>query len=99
MSNEERGRLLVCAEFHMGDSINVLRPGSLNVQPRDTSTPSLSLLSNVADFRSILYGTVSGAIGAIISIPKPLFTFLSELESSMRRVLPSIGGLSHSEYR
>ena len=39
---EEKGRLLINTEYHLGDSVNVLRPGTLNSQPKD----SLSLYSN-----------------------------------------------------
>lgn len=32
---EEKGRLLIHGEYHIGDTINTLQPGSLNIQPKD----------------------------------------------------------------
>ena len=109
-SLEERGRLVVNTEFHIGDSVNVLRPGVLNVQPAENKSSEQdynvdpTLNSNIqkkspTNYDSILYGTINGSLGSIISIPEDVFNFLSVLESSIREVIPAVGGFSHAEYR
>ena len=111
---EERGRLIVSTEFHVGDSVNVLRPGVLHVQPAESKAVEQEFKGSGAEasvsksgisksgsvnYDSILYGTVNGALGSIIAIPEELYNFLSVLESSIREVIPSVGGFSHAEYR
>lgn len=107
LTPEEKGRLLIHSEFHVGDTINTLRPGSLNVQPReqqqqqqqsDSADDSLTTAS-LPEYQSILYGTVNGAIGSVISIPTPVFEFYSALENAIRSVIQGVGGFSHAEYR
>lgn len=123
-TDEERSKMEPQGGFHLGDSINVFRRGSLNSQPSEqdatsvfaasssssskasVSSPSpvkstLGGLTSVAGVgsTSILFGTISGAIGTIITLNYENFTFFSALERAMKTVLPAEGGLSHEDWR
>lgn len=50
-------------------------------------------------YSSVLYGTVSGSIGAILAIGKESHLFFSILEQAMRKVVRGIGGFSHESWR
>jgi len=106
LTPEEKGRLLINSEFHIGDTINTLRPGSLNAQPKDqmqfeaaSGAGDAAASAALPEYQSILFGTVSGSIGSIISIPKHVYDFHSSLEAAMRSVLQGVGGFSHAEFR
>ncbi len=117
ISPEERGRLLIGTEFHVGDCINVFRPGSLNGQSHKSAIQTvLAIIQKcgvqVSDaiansdsteisgnFQSVMFGTVGGTLGVVISIPQVIYHFFNTVEASMRQVLQGIGGLSHDEFR
>ncbi|KAA0168369.1 hypothetical protein FNF28_02529 [Cafeteria roenbergensis] len=46
-----------------------------------------------------LFGTVSGAIGAVISLPTAHFHFLRRLQQALAETIPGVGGLPHSGWR
>ena len=48
---------------------------------------------------SILFGTVSGAIGTIITLNLESYTFFSTLERALKVVVAPEGGLSHEDWR
>ena len=48
---------------------------------------------------SILCGTVSGAIGTIITLNHENYQFFNSLERAIRAVVPPVGGLSHENWR
>jgi len=130
-TDEERSKMEPQGGFHLGDSINVFRRGSLNSQPSEqdatstftasssssssssssnnkasatSSSPVKSTLSGLAAVAgigatSILFGTISGAIGTIITLNLENYTFFSALERAMKAVLPAEGGLSHDDWR
>jgi len=89
-TDEERQRLDVTGEFHAGDLINAIRPGSLTMSLPDSE------LGNVPTF---VFGTVGGAIGVIAVISREQFEFLSSVEHALRDVVKGVGGLSHSQWR
>ncbi len=47
---------------------------------------------------TLLFGTVSGAIGVIATISEDRFRFLQKLERCIDKTVGPIGGLTHSEY-
>jgi hypothetical protein len=123
----------------LGDFINVVRHGSLNHQPFESSealtgysglgsSSSASKPSSGASASSgggggsssgggggvstvgaigagvktsLLFGTVSGAIGTILTLTEESFRFFSTLERALKTVMTGIGvgGLSHDDYR
>jgi DNA damage-binding protein 1 len=48
--------------------------------------------------RTLLFCTVSGAIGVIATISEERFNFLQKLEHCIDKTIGPIGGLTHSEY-
>lgn len=91
--DEDKSKLHLRAEFHLGDDVNVFRKGGLNVQLRDPDEEELFVQN------PILFGCVSGAIGCIIPLQEELFRFFSALEKGMRTVVNGIGGFNHEEWR
>lgn len=49
--------------------------------------------------QSVLFGTVSGAIGTLLLINEASYTFLKAVEVGMESAINSVGGLSHKEWR
>jgi len=46
-----------------------------------------------------LYGTVDGSIGCILGLDRFNFAFFKTLERCLAKVVPTIGGFKHEEYR
>jgi DNA damage-binding protein 1 len=59
-NEEERQRLEVCGEYHLGEFVNRFRRGALTMQLADADSPPLPTL---------LFGTVNGVIGVIATLP------------------------------
>lgn len=138
----------MATEFHIGDFVNTMRPGSLNSQPGDKETDgrtdasarktsALSSLSSMSDassasdsimavsssssiltpsdtisatggtpqvtsspYNSILFGTVLGMIGTILTLTEESFQFFFTLERAMKTVaVTGVGSFSHDEWR
>lgn len=47
----------------------------------------------------LLYGAVSGVVGAILTLTEDNYVVLSQLQSAMTKVVKGIGGFSHDEWR
>jgi len=88
-TDEERLRLEPAGCFHLGEFVNRFRHGSLVMKLPDTEA------SNV---RTMLYGSVNGALGVIGTISKDQFQFFSLLQEAITKVIKGVGGFSHSEY-
>jgi DNA damage-binding protein 1 len=89
-TNDEREFLSPVGSFHLGDQPNAFRSGSLVMQLPDQDSLTLP---------SILYATVSGAIGVIASLPKELYDELLALQNAILKVVKGIGNFDHSEWR
>jgi DNA damage-binding protein 1 len=87
-SDEERQRLEMVGEFHVGEFINRFRRGSLTIAD-----------SSLKPVPNLLFGTVNGVLGVIASITHEQFTFLKKVQDSLARVIRGVGGLSHTEWR
>ena len=79
-------------EYHLGESVNVLRPGSLAMHLKDGE-------SSVGDQQSILYGAVSGAIGTLLQLTPDEHEFVLQLQEKLNKVVHGVGGLSHTQWR
>jgi DNA damage-binding protein 1 len=44
-----------------------------------------------------IFGTVTGSIGVIASIPKEDYEYFDRVQKSINNVIKGVGGLSHSE--
>lgn len=89
-TDEERGRLEVVGEYHLGEFINRFRHGSLVMRLPD---------SDVGQIPTVIFGTVNGVIGVIASLPYEQYIFLEKLQTILRKVIKGVGGLSHEQWR
>ncbi|XVF00511.1 hypothetical protein REPUB_Repub04eG0007500 [Reevesia pubescens] len=89
-TDEERGRLEVVGEYHLGEFVNRFRHGSLVMRLPD---------SDVGQIPTVIFGTVNGVIGVIASLPNEQYVFLEKLQSNLRKVIKGVGGLSHEQWR
>lgn len=48
---------------------------------------------------SFIFGTVSGSVGAVITLNKPLYHFLVRLQAAMASCVDHLGGLQHDHWR
>jgi hypothetical protein len=103
------------AEFHHGDAVNVMRKGTLaaNVEMSSAVAESITAASNESTGnvssifqhtdnggrQDILYATVSGAIGSIMTVTPEQFKVLRCLEKAILKNKPAVGQLDHAEYR
>ncbi|CAH8385815.1 unnamed protein product [Eruca vesicaria subsp. sativa] len=89
-TDEERGRLEVVGEYHLGEFVNRFCHGSLVMRLPD---------SEIGQIPTVIFGTVNGMIGVIASLPQEQYSFLEKLQSSLRKVIKGVGGLSHEQWR
>ncbi|KAF2317858.1 hypothetical protein GH714_041177 [Hevea brasiliensis] len=89
-TDEERGRLEVVGEYHLGEFVNRFRHGSLVMRLPD---------SDVGQIPTVIFGSVNGVIGVIASLPHEQYIFLEKLQSNLRKVIKGVGGLSHEQWR
>lgn len=89
-NDEERSRLEVVGEYHLGEFVNRFRHGSLVMRVPD---------SEVGNIPTVIFGTVNGVIGVIASLPHEQYTFLEKLQSNLVKVIKGVGGLSHEQWR
>ncbi|KAG5515910.1 hypothetical protein RHGRI_036826 [Rhododendron griersonianum] len=89
-TDEERGRLEVVGEYHLGEFVNRFRHGSLVMRLPD---------SDVGQIPTVIFGTVNGVIGVIASLPQDQYQFFEKLQSNLRKVIKGVGGLSHEQWR
>ncbi|KAM5587538.1 hypothetical protein ABKV19_006127 [Rosa sericea] len=89
-TDEERGRLEVVGEYHLGEFVNRFRHGSLVMRLPD---------SDVGQIPTVIFGTVNGVIGVIASLPQEHYSFLEKLQTNLRKVIKGVGGLSHEQWR
>ena len=90
VAEEDRCRLQIVGQYHLGDFVNKFRQGSLVMRLPD---------SELSTIPTVLYGAISGAIGVIASISAQHFEVLTRLQDAMRKVVKGVGGFSHSEFR
>ncbi|KAK0579690.1 hypothetical protein LWI29_029830 [Acer saccharum] len=89
-TDEERGRLEVVGEYHLGEFVNRFRHGSLVMRLPD---------SDVGQIPTVIFGTINGVIGVIASLPHEQYVFLEKLQTNLRKVIKGVGGLNHEQWR
>jgi DNA damage-binding protein 1 len=77
-------------QFHLGEFVNRFRHGSLVMKLPD---------SELSKIPTVLFGTISGVIGVLASLPKEHFGVLHKLQDAMRKVVKGVGGFDHAEWR
>jgi len=89
-SEEERGRLEVVGEYHLGDFVNRFRHGSLVMRLAEAEGPVVPTL---------IFGTVNGSIGVIAALPQEQFSFLHRVQHALSKVVKGVGGFHHDQWR
>eukprot|EP00210_Caulerpa_lentillifera_P005156 g4928.t1 len=85
----EEGRLETVGQFHLGEFVNVLREGSL-----------VAKSGQEAFIRPpVIFGTVNGQLGLILSLMKENFEFLQQLQGAMQEIIQPLGQFSHLKFR
>ncbi|KAJ1902714.1 DNA damage-binding protein 1a [Coemansia sp. IMI 209127] len=89
----DQQRLHVEARWHLGDQVNVIRPGSLVMDVSDPEFPNV--------FRPILvYGTLRGAVGVVANVENgKLGRILDRLQTNMAHLLPTPGIWDYEQWR
>merc|ERR1712071_188213 len=94
-SDDDRMHMNEVGLFYLGDMVNVFRHGKLFMQEAtEISVPIAGC---------VLFGTVNGAIGLVVQIPKTFSNCLFELQEKLSEALVLAGGtigkIGHSFYR
>lgn len=89
-TDEERGKLEVVGEYHLGEFVNLFRHGSLVMRLPDSESSQIP---------TVIFGTVNGVIGVIASLPQEQYLFLEKLQANLVKVIKGVGGLSHEQWR
>ena len=89
-SDEERHRLEIAGEFHLGDQVNRIRPGSLVMRLPD---------SELAAVPTFLYGTVDGVLGVMCCLPAEVQALLLRLQEVLVGTVKGVGGLTWTDWR
>lgn len=103
VNEDERAQLDLVGTFHTGDFINRLLPGSLVMRedsPVDGSgSPKSGPATASVAPQTLLYGSVSGAVGVLVRLAPDDFQLLRRVEAALNDVVKGIGGLQHAEWR
>ncbi|KAJ3141474.1 DNA damage-binding protein 1a [Physocladia obscura] len=92
MLEDEKRRLELVGVFHLGESVNVIKNGSLAMSNgQEQQSPMRS--------SSMLFCTVDGQFGTIINLEAEKFKILSSLQSNLERHLIPVGNLDYAEWR
>eukprot|EP00240_Pyramimonas_obovata_P000173 CAMPEP_0118957844 /NCGR_PEP_ID=MMETSP1169-20130426/62317_1 /TAXON_ID=36882 /ORGANISM="Pyramimonas obovata, Strain CCMP722" /LENGTH=1091 /DNA_ID=CAMNT_0006905945 /DNA_START=129 /DNA_END=3404 /DNA_ORIENTATION=- len=89
-TDEERQKLEVVGEYHLGLFVNRILHGSLGMRLPD---------SDAAHIPTLIYGTVEGVIGVMASLPQDQFAILQRLQAALNKVVKGVGGFSHEQWR
>jgi len=92
-ASADRARLESTGYFHVGEFINRFRQGSLVMKMLAEGSQQDVVISH-----TILYGTVSGAIGILACIDKEHYQTLENIQQALNKVIKGVGGFSHEEY-
>ncbi|CAM9125233.1 unnamed protein product [Choristocarpus tenellus] len=97
-TEEERARLELQGEFHLGEFVNKFCQGSLTMQATDAGL-STSVEKTLVCGQPLLFGTVNGMVGAVLTLTEDNYSLLSRLQGAMTRVVRGVGGFRHEEWR
>lgn len=90
VAEEDRCRLQIVGQYHVGEFVNKFRHGSLVMRLPDSELSTIPI---------VLFGAISGAVGVVASITAQHFEVLAKLQDAMRKIVKGVGGFSHSEFR
>ncbi|CAJ0931428.1 unnamed protein product, partial [Mesorhabditis belari] len=87
---EDRQRLVESGVFYLGDAVNVFRNGSLITRHVD---------GGVVPRHSILFGTIDGSIGAVLSLEPEIYRFALDVEQAVANSHENVLRISLEAYR
>jgi len=90
-TDEERCQMHDAGRIYLGDMVNTIRHGSLVRQHLGDSI--------IGTTGSILYGTLSGAVGLVTQISQDDHEFLLDLQERLTKVIKPVGKIEHSYWR
>ncbi|RDD41784.1 DNA damage-binding protein 1 [Trichoplax sp. H2] len=90
-SEEEQKHLPTVGVYHVGEFVNVFRQGSLVMQNTVDIPDSVQ--------GSILFGTVSGAVGVVVTLAPAMFEFVSAIANKLSTVVKGVGKIEHQFWR
>ncbi|CAM9656294.1 unnamed protein product, partial [Phaeothamnion confervicola] len=99
VTEEERARLEPQGEFHLGEIVNRFVRGSLVREPTVDAAATAEAGGIVLAGQTVLFGTVSGAIGAVLPLAAATFAWLDALQRGMQGVVRGLGITSHADWR
>ena len=70
-----------------------------NVGPNGTFVSTTESSAKYIDGPTLLYGTVSGAIGMVLSLTQPAFTILEKIQTGMSDTVETYGLMNNATYR
>jgi len=88
-TDEDRARLEVVGEFHLGDMVNAFRHGSLVMRGGESQPAN----------ETVIFGTVNGAIGVMAVLSKDDFNLLLKVQHALAQVIKGVGGFRHEDWR
>ncbi|CAK9300497.1 unnamed protein product [Gordionus sp. m RMFG-2023] len=89
--DDERKHLYPVGLYHLGEFVNVFKRGCL--VSRNTGDSALEIGN------PILMGTISGSVHLMVQLPPRIFTLLDRLQIAMGKHLPTLGKISHQNFR
>ncbi|KAI9016775.1 CPSF A subunit region-domain-containing protein [Hyaloraphidium curvatum] len=88
--DEERRRLELVGEYHVGGNVNRFQKGSLVMTLAETSSVARP---------NLLFAMSDGSIGSILNISKEHYNTLESLQSSLAKSIHSAGSFGHASWR
>jgi DNA damage-binding protein 1 len=90
-TEEDRSRLEVIGEYHVGEFINTFKHGSL--------TRKVSDGDSVDKYPTVLFGSINGMVGVLAQLPKEQYQLLTKVQAALAKVVKGVGDLDHTEWR
>lgn len=89
-TDEERHRLGIAGEFHLGEHVNRFRHGSLVMRLPD---------SELSAVPTVIFGTIDGVLGVLASLPAEQHALLTRVQEAMCETVRGVGGLAWAGWR
>jgi hypothetical protein len=88
-TDDERRKLEVVGQYHVGDFVNRFRRGSLVMKLPETEISNLDTL---------LFCTTGGSLGVLATLPPAKYQFLHKVQVNLTKIIKGVGGLKHEMY-
>eukprot|EP00741_Cyanophora_paradoxa_P005067 tig00000851_g4909.t1 len=108
-TDEERARLEIVGEYHLGEFVNRFRHGSLVMRLPESESAAAAAAAAAAgpsgaaagpsQLPTLIYGTVNGVIGVVATLPAEQFAFLQRVQTAMAKAVRGVGGFAHEHWR